>query len=185
MHNNALLVIDYSNDFVDDKGALTCGEAGQALDTHIVKQIEKALYLDEFIFICNDEHKDHDRYDPEALLFPPHNIKGTWGAELYGKSGEMLRELLAAGNERVIYLPKTRFSAFFATPLDAMLRARKVHGLTVTGVCTDICVLHTVIDAIYKHYSVSLVENCCATCMPHGQEWAIAHMRDCLGAEII
>lgn len=185
MHNNALLVIDYSNDFVDDRGALTCGEAGQALDKHIVKQIERALYLDEFIFICNDEHKDHDRYDPEALLFPPHNIKGSWGAELYGKSGEMLRELLATGNERVIYLPKTRFSAFFATPLDAMLRARKVHGLTVTGVCTDICVLHTVIDAIYKHYSVSLVENCCATCMPHGQEWAIAHMRDCLGAEII
>ena len=43
MHNNALLVIDYSNDFVDDKGALTCGEAGQALDKHIVKQIERAL----------------------------------------------------------------------------------------------------------------------------------------------
>ena len=82
MHNNALLVIDYSNDFVDDKGALTCGEAGQALDKHIVKQIERALYLDEFIFICNDEHKDHDRYDPEALLFTPNNIKGSWGAEL-------------------------------------------------------------------------------------------------------
>lgn len=97
----------------------------------------------------------------------------------------MIRELQAEGHSRMIYLPKTRYSAFFATPLDAMLRARKVHHLTVTGVCTDICVLHTVIDAIYNHYSVAVVENCCATCIPHGQEWAIAHMRDCLGAEII
>ena len=84
----------------------------------------------------------------------------------------MIRELQAEGHSRMIYLPKTRYSAFFATPLDAMLRARKVHHLTVTGVCTDICVLHTVIDAIYNHYSVAVVENCCATCIPHGQEWA-------------
>ena len=73
-------MIDYSNDFVADNGALTCGAAGQALDKHIVKQIEKALFLDEFIFVCNDEHQENDRYNPEALLFPAHNIRGTWGA---------------------------------------------------------------------------------------------------------
>ena len=36
MHNNALLVIDYSNDFVADNGALTCGAAGQALDLSLI-----------------------------------------------------------------------------------------------------------------------------------------------------
>ena len=185
MHNDALLVIDYSNDFVADNGALTCGEVAQQLDENIVKQIEKALYQDEFIFVCNDEHLHKDRYNPESLLFPEHNIKGTSGAELYGKTGETINRLLAEGNERVIYLPKTRYSAFFGTPLDAMLRARKVHRLTIIGVCTDICVLHTVIDAIYAHYQVAVVENCCATCIPNGQEWAISHMRDCLGVEII
>ena len=29
--NEALLIIDYTNDFVADKGALTCGAAGQVL----------------------------------------------------------------------------------------------------------------------------------------------------------
>lgn len=34
--NEALLIIDYTNDFVADKGALTCGAAGQVLAPHIV-----------------------------------------------------------------------------------------------------------------------------------------------------
>ncbi|MCG4778379.1 isochorismatase, partial [Eggerthella lenta] len=35
MANEALLIIDYTNDFVADDGALTCGQAAQALDEHI------------------------------------------------------------------------------------------------------------------------------------------------------
>lgn len=35
--HQALLIIDYTNDFVADKGALTCGEPGQAIDKNIVK----------------------------------------------------------------------------------------------------------------------------------------------------
>ena len=183
MDKSALLVIDYSNDFVADQGALTCGAAGQALDGQIVRRVEEALRQEQFIFVCNDEHQENDRYNPEAALFPPHNLRGSWGAELYGRTGELLRGLIESG--RALYLPKSRYSAFFATPLDAMLHERKVERLTVAGVCTDICVLHTVIDAVYRHYQVAVAEDCCATCMPHGQEWAIAHMRGCLGVEII
>ena len=35
MTNEALLIIDYTNDFVDDKGALTCGKPAQELDDAI------------------------------------------------------------------------------------------------------------------------------------------------------
>ncbi|MGN1291177.1 MAG: isochorismatase, partial [Levilactobacillus brevis] len=31
MTNQALLIIDYTNDFVADSGALTCGQPGQLL----------------------------------------------------------------------------------------------------------------------------------------------------------
>lgn len=181
----ALLVIDYSNDFIADEGSLSCGAAGQSLDDAIVMQIEEALNADDFVFVCNDEHDETDAYDPESELFPPHNLASSWGVQIYGKTGERVRKLLKEGNNKVSYLPKTRYSAFFGTSLDAMLRARKVSELTILGVCTDICVLHTVIDAVYAGYKVKVPQDCCATIMEHGQEWSINHMRNCLGVEII
>ena len=34
--NEALLIIDYTNDFVADKGVLTCGAPGQKLADNII-----------------------------------------------------------------------------------------------------------------------------------------------------
>lgn len=39
----ALLVIDYTNDFVATDGKLTCGEPGQLLDTPIANLIEQFI----------------------------------------------------------------------------------------------------------------------------------------------
>lgn len=181
----ALLIIDYSNDFIDDKGALTCGDAGQSLDDPILEQINATLDNDDFVFVCNDQHQEDDAYDPEALLFPPHNLEGSWGAELYGASGRLLQALLREGHPNVRFLGKQRYSAFFGTPLDMMLRARNVEHLTVVGVCTDICVLHTVIDACYLGYMVTVPREACTTITPNGQDWAINHMRDCLSVEVL
>ena len=180
----ALLVIDYSNDFVDSSGALSCGAAGQALDGFIAGLLEEAARSGDFIFICNDEHRASDPYDPEGSLFPPHNIAGSWGAELYGQSGAMARRLLSQAPHSVYYLPKTRYSAFFGTALDAMLRRRGVGRLTVVGLCTDICVLHTVIDACYLGYQVAVPRAGCAALTEQGQSWALQHMEGCLGVEI-
>ncbi|MCL1975209.1 MAG: cysteine hydrolase [Firmicutes bacterium] len=181
--NKALLVIDYSNDFVDDNGALSCKAAGQALDSFIAGVIEKAAIDNDFIFICNDEHQAFDSYDPEAALFPPHNIAGTWGAELYGQSGVIARRMLEQRPQKTYYLPKTRYSAFFGTKLDSMLRCRKVESITVVGLCTDICILHTVIDACYLGYKVCVPQSGCASLTDVGQNWALQHMEYCLGVE--
>lgn len=183
--NRALLIVDYSNDFVADEGSLSCGKPAQALDEQIVEQIELALKNDDFIFICNDEHIEDSPYNPESMLFPAHNIAGTWGAEIYGQTGKLVKKLLSEGREKVRYIPKLRYSAFFGTPLNMMLRFRDVDHLTVVGICTDICVLHTVIEATYAGYIVTVPEKCCSTFTKHGQEWAIEHMRDCLSVEII
>ena len=167
---SALLIIDYSNDFINNKGSLTCGAAGQALDQSICGLIVDAVTADDFIFICNDHHQANDPYDLEEGLFPAHNIAGTWGCEIFGKTGELCRELLINRKEKTVYLPKLRYSAFASTALDAMLRARKVDTLTVCGVCTDICVLHTVIFAQYLGYTVKVKADACATIIPGGQE---------------
>lgn len=180
----ALLIIDYSNDFVDNHGALTCGEAGQALDAALLAQLEQSLAAGDFVFVCNDEHNLNDEFNPESHLFPPHNLLGSWGVELYGQTGLRLRELLATRHPLVNYLPKQRYSAFFGTPLFSMLRARRIEKLVITGVCTDICVLHTAIDAIYNGFAVKVPADCCATIIEGGQQWALNHLRSCLGVEV-
>ena len=43
MTNEALLIIDYTNDFVDDKGALTCGKPAQELDDAITNLADEFL----------------------------------------------------------------------------------------------------------------------------------------------
>ena len=86
----ALLIIDYSNDFVDEKGVMSCGEAGRALDEPILAQIRHTLDRDDFVFVCNDAHEEGDAYAPEAVLFPPHNLVGSWGAEIYGTTGKLI-----------------------------------------------------------------------------------------------
>jgi len=181
----ALLFVDYNYDFVADDGSLTSGAAGQALDEHLLALVKKTLADDDFVFICNDAHDPHDQYDPEAPLFPAHCRKGTKGGELFGESGKLLLQRYAEHDPHVSYIPKLRYSAFFGTPLDSMLRARGVEEVIVVGVCTDICVLHTVISAVYAGYKVTVPANCCATIIPGGQEWALAHMKGCLGVNVI
>lgn len=80
-----LIVIDYSNDFVATDGKLTCGEPGQAIERKIVELIESFTTQNELVLIDDYIHYENDPYYPDLKLFPPHNIVGTSGRELYGK----------------------------------------------------------------------------------------------------
>ena len=43
MTQEALLIIDYTNDFVSDKGSLTCGKPAQELENEIVNLADSFL----------------------------------------------------------------------------------------------------------------------------------------------
>ncbi|MFJ7666239.1 cysteine hydrolase family protein [Lysinibacillus sp. NPDC097195] len=73
----ALLVIDYTNDFVASDGKLTCGEPGQLLDAPITALIEQFIAEQHLVVFANDLHEENDPFHPETKLFPPHNIRGT------------------------------------------------------------------------------------------------------------
>lgn len=54
----------------------------------------------------------------------------------------------------VYYMEKTRYSAFAGTDLELKLRERQIGELHLAGVCTDICVLHTAVDAYNKGFRI-------------------------------
>lgn len=183
MTNEALLIIDYTNDFVDDKGALTCGKPAQELDDAITNLADEFLKEGKWVIFPTDKHFKDDPYHPETKLFPPHNLPNTWGRELYGKVGKWYED--HKDNDHVILMDKTRYSAFAGTPLDLILRERKIDTLHLTGVCTDICVLHTAMDAYNRCYNLVVHENGVASFDQTGHKWALNHFKTCLGAEVV
>ena len=74
---------------------------------------------------------------------------------------------------------------FSFTPLDLILREWKIDTLHLTGVCTDICVLHTAMDAYNRCYNLVVHENGVASFDQTGHKWALNHFKTCLGAEIV
>lgn len=179
----ALLIIDYTKDFVADDGALTCGKPAQAIDNYLVDLAEKFYQNGDYVIFPTDAHQLHDPYHPESRLFPPHNIIGTPGRELYGKIGEWYQQ--RQQSDRVYQFAKNRYSSFQNTNLDNYLRERRINQLWISGVCTDICVLHTAIAAYNLNYQITIPERGVATFTPNGSEWALNHFKNCLGAIIV
>lgn len=179
----ALLNIDYTNDFVAVDGALTCGEPGQLLHDYIV-QLTKDFYENEdYIAFLIDVHYEDDKYHPESKLFPPHNIEGTAGRNLYGELEDFYQEIKES--KQVEYFDKTRYSAFAGTNLEIKLRERGIEELHIVGVCTDICVLHTAVDAYNKGFKIVIHKNGVASFNQAGHDWALGHFVDTLAGQVV
>lgn len=179
----ALISIDYTNDFVADDGLLTAGRPAQSIEKTISKVTLEALQDGDYIFFTIDGHDKNDQFHPETKLFPAHNIMGTSGRDLYGSLGELYQEI--KDNSSVFWLDKRYYSAFAGTDLDSRLRERHVDTLVLTGVLTDICVLHTAIDAYHLGYKIQVIEEAVASLSDESHKWALQHMSSVLGAEIV
>lgn len=65
-----------------------------------------------------------------------------------------------------LHVAKYRMSGFWDTPLDSILRQRRVDTVLFAGVNADQCVLHTLADANFHGYDTILMEDLSATTSP-------------------
>jgi ureidoacrylate peracid hydrolase len=86
-------------------------------------------------------------------------IKGTWNTQIVDE---------LAPQPADIVISKHRFSGFFETNLDAILKARGVKCLIVTGCTTSVCVESTIRDAMFRNYSCILLGDCTAETIGDG-----------------
>ncbi|HFD1651958.1 TPA: cysteine hydrolase family protein [Enterococcus faecium] len=180
---NALISIDYTYDFVAEDGKLTTGAAGQAIEKKLTAHTKKFMEQKDFVVFAIDAHDSKDSFHPENRLFPPHNVIGTSGRELYGSLKNLYQE--HEQQENVYWIDKRHYSAFSGTDLDIRLRERQITDVYLTGVCTDICVLHTAVDAYNLGYKLHIFKDAVASFDPVGHEWALRHFKSTLGAEIL
>ncbi len=76
--------------------------------------------------------------------------KGGWDYQLVDE----LRS-----REGDIILPKPRYSGFFNTPLDSILRSRGIRHLVFTGIATNVCVESTLRDGFFLEYFGVVLED--------------------------
>ncbi len=85
-------------------------------------------------------------------------IRDTWNTAI-------LPELTPEPGDLVV--TKHRFSGFFETELDTILRDRGITSLVFTGCTTSVCVESTVRDAFFRDYRCLVLADC--TAEPIGQ----------------
>jgi ureidoacrylate peracid hydrolase len=80
-------------------------------------------------------------------------IRDTWNTDI-------IDELIPQPEDVVLY--KNRYSGFYGTDLEAILRASGINTLLVVGATTCICVESTVRDATFRDFHCLVVEDCVA-----------------------
>ena len=128
--------------------------------------------------VANDCH-NWDEPHPEKKLFPPHALAGTKGGQT------VLKDVIENATVPSVTLKKTRYSAFYHTGLADMLRASGVEKLYLAGVCSDLCVFHSAIEAYNEGFDTVILGDCIASFNAQGHEFALAHVKNVLGFDII
>lgn len=80
-------------------------------------------------------------------------IRDTWNTDI-------VPALTPEPGDLVVY--KHRYSGFFETELDQVLKSRSIKHLIFTGCTTSVCVESTARDAMYRDYVCLLLEDCMA-----------------------
>ena len=148
----ALLVIDMQNGFVSEGGSLRVPEAGRRIPA-IKKLIDKCRELGVPI-IYTLQRSDAVLCPLEVSNWPDPNAdglrEGTWGTEV-------VPELTPLPGDMLLW--KRRFSAFFQTDLELILRnirgsEKPVDTVIICGTVTNICCESTARDAFFRDFKV-------------------------------
>lgn len=156
----AVLAIDMLNDFCKPGGKMVL-PGYERLVAPQLAVIDTARALGAPVFWVIQSHDPRLRRDRELLKRGSHCVLGTWGVEV-------IDELRPRESDFRLY--KHRYSAFFNTPLDLLLKDMQCDQLIVFGIVTNICVRSTVHDAFFNGYEVVVPEDCCAATGPREQE---------------
>ena len=154
----AMIVVDMQNDFV---------AMGAAMETPAARAIVPKLA--EALKVCRDAQIKviytahvHRRDGCDMGLFNMHPPIANRAALVDGTPGiDIYPEIAPAPGEHVI--KKHRYSGFFGTDLDIILREWGVDTVIISGTTTENCCHATARDAMFRNYRVVFLSDATAT----------------------
>jgi ureidoacrylate peracid hydrolase len=140
---SALLVIDMQRFFLDpDSPTFTCG--GMAVLPNVQRLIKAFRGIQRPVIFT--QHVHH----PQGF---DAGIMGWWWQGMCREGtpeSEVQDEIAPLPNEKVVL--KHRYSAFYNTDLETVLRCLQVEDLVISGIMTNMCCESTARDAYYRDY---------------------------------
>lgn len=122
---------------------------------------------------CMEGHRPGADFEHKKL--PVHNLLGSEDVEP--------ADGIAILDSEVV-VRKRRYSGFFGTDLDLVLRERRIDSLLVAGVKSHVCVRATIQDAFAYGYDVALVRECTGSDHPHLHEASLEDIQRYMGTVI-
>ena len=156
----ALLTIDFINDIVHKEGKMSSWE--YLHEHHVLEKANIAIKIARkakipIIHVKVGFSSNYLECPPKSPLFGKAKQLnalqlGTWGTEFYPN-------LDVHGEDLVII--KHRVSPFYATGLEAVLRAQGIDTLFIMGVTTHMAVGATAREGHDRDYQMVILEDCC------------------------
>ncbi len=169
----SLVIIDVQNDFTPG-GSLAVPEGD--LIVPVINRLQGYFDLvaatqdwhpqDHVSFASNHPDKNPynkiDLHGAEQTLWPDHCVQGTMGAMFHpGLETNGISAIFRKGMNPAV----DSYSGFYdnrhlvSTGLSGYLKEKRITELYLCGLAADICVYHTLIDAIMEGFSSTLIED--------------------------
>jgi nicotinamidase-related amidase len=155
----AMIVVDMQNDFLTEGAALQSKQA-LALVDHLSSMLEfcrqRGIRIIYTAHVHREDGSDMGRYREliPAIAARTALVDNSPGAEIHAA-------LAPAPGEHVI--KKHRYSGFFATDLDLILREWGIDTIVISGTTTENCCQATARDAMFQNYRVAFLSDLTGT----------------------
>jgi ureidoacrylate peracid hydrolase len=174
----ALLVIDMQRGLLADS-LPTSIPAGRKIIHRLARLIEDARRRGLLIVYTRMSH-DFIGKGPYGKLWPSHFKEDGQpilrrGSDVF----EITPELIVQPGDVVI--DKDRYSAFFNTNLETILKDHQIENLIITGIASNVCSESTARDAFFRDYHVFFLSDCNAALDEEQHESALRNIRLCFG----
>ncbi len=169
---SALIVVDMQNAYASKGGYLDLAGFDVSATQPVIENIKTAVsaaraagmlivwfqngWDDQYVEAGGPGSPNFHKSNALKTMRQRPELRGT----LLAKGGwdyQLVDELVPEAGD--IVLPKPRYSGFFNTPLDSLLRSRGIRHLVFTGIATNVCVESTLRDGFFLEYFGVVLED--------------------------
>ena len=193
--HTALIVIDMQNAYTSEGGYLDLAGFDVSKTRPVVENIQKSVLAAHAAGIQVIYFKNgwDDQYREAGGIDSP-NFHKSNALKTMRKNPELQGKLLAKGGwdfelidalkpePQDLVIEKPRYSGFFNTALDSMLRVRGIRNLVFVGIATNVCVESTLRDGFFlEYFGVALKDACYQAGPVEAQEASLYNIKTFFG----
>jgi nicotinamidase/pyrazinamidase len=176
--NGTLPVPGTGSDYVDEVVFRTRAYRDAGLSIVGIRDYHPADHMS--FYTSHPGHKAFDAVrinDREQVLWPPHCVQGTSGAEILVPQDTFVARVSKGTRKDFDSYSAFKDDGGHDTGLNALLEEMGARHLIIYGLATDYCVKATVLHALQEGYGVTVVTRLCRGITPESAGAALEEMK--------